>query len=105
MIFPCRAPSSARLTSSRIAISRSHRATSAGSVSASTAARTGNSATCTEASRVPGRWRHSSSAVTGRIGASSRARPSAMMYIAVCAERRSGEPAANVYRRSFDTSA
>ena len=40
--------------------------------------------------------RHSSSAVTGRIGASSRARPSAITYIAVCADRRSGDAAANV---------
>ena len=61
--------------------------------SAATEARGGNSARWTDASRGPGRCRHISSAVTGRIGASSRASPSAMMYIARlrrAALRRSG---------------
>ncbi len=44
-----------------------------------------------QSDRVPGRCRHSSSAVTGRIGASRRARPSQIRYITVCVERRSGD--------------
>ena len=65
----------------------------------------GTRAMCTDSSRAPGRYRHSSSAVNDRIGASSRVRPSAMRYIAVCADRRSRDRAANVYSRSFETSA
>ena len=44
----------------------------------------------------PGRYRHSSSAVNDRIGASSRVSPSAIRYIAVCADRRSRERGASV---------
>ena len=51
---------------------------------------------CTDSSRVPGMKRHSSSAVNDRIGASSRVSPSAIRYIAVCADRRSGDLAAKV---------
>ena len=72
------------------ACSRSQRSTSAGIDQRRPTSR-GNSARWTDSSRVPGRWRHSSSVVIGRIGASSRVRPSAMMYMAVCAERRSGD--------------
>ena len=59
----------------------------------------------TDSSRVPGMKRQSSSAVNDRIGAIRRVKPSAMMYIAVCADRRSRERAPNVYSRSFETSA
>ena len=59
---------------------------------------------CTEGSRGPGRLRHSSSIVTDRIGASSRASPSTTMNIAVCPERRASDDAPNVYIRSFVTS-
>jgi NitT/TauT family transport system permease protein len=66
-------------------ISRSfvQRACRSGSASAARSAVSGNRARCTDSSRGPGRLRHNSSAVTGRIGASSLVRPSAMTYIAV----------------------
>ena len=49
---------------------------------------------CTDSPRAcPGRYRHSSSAVKDRIGAIRRVRPSAIRYIAVCAERRSRDRA------------
>ena len=59
---------------------------------------------CTDASRSPGSMRHSSSIVTDRIGASSRARPSTMMNIAVWPERRASDLAPKVYIRSLVTS-
>ena len=105
---PCaRLDSSARFTSSRTAISRSQRVDAA---SASTqrverrrAAGTPRGAPTSSrgARQVPPQLVGGD----GRIGASSRVSPSAIRYIAVCAERRSGEPAANVYSRSFETSA
>ena len=55
----------------------------------SASAPAGNSARCTDDSRVPGSCRQTSSAVIDRIGAKRRASPSAMTYCAVCAERRS----------------
>ena len=90
IILSCRAASSARLTSSRTAQQTLPPAGERASISASTLL-AGSSARCTDASRAARRagGRQSSSAVTGRIGASRRASPSAMMYIAVCAERRS----------------
>ena len=59
---------------------------------------------CTDVSRAPGSTFHSCSAVTGSTGAMRRARPSAIVYIAVCAARRLDDRAASVYRRSFETS-
>ena len=59
---------------------------------------------CTDSSRSPGNIRHNSSIVTDRIGASRRARPSTMMYIAVWPERRASDFAPKVYIRSFVTS-
>ena len=58
----------------------------------------------TDSTLRPGRCCHASSHVNDRIGASSRIRPSAMTYIAVCAERRWRERGANVYILSFETS-
>ena len=84
--FALRSLSISTFTASRTCISRCHRP--AARRRAARRGRSGKSARCTESSRVPGRKRHSSSAVIGRIGAISRARPSAMMYIAVCADRR-----------------
>ena len=46
--------------------------------------------------REPGSARHSCSAVTGRMGATSRASPSTIVNIAVCAARRLGEAAPKV---------
>ncbi len=54
IVFDWRAASSARFTSSRMAISRCQSATSAGSANASSDSRAGNSARCTDSSRVPG---------------------------------------------------
>ena len=81
-----------------------HRATSSASVNSCSAATAGKTAMCTDSSRAPGRRRHSSSAVNDRIGAMRRVNPSAIRYIAVCADRRAGDRAAKVYKRSFEIS-
>ena len=100
-LLACAAASSARFTSSRTAIRRSQRSSERrSSISASTLCREAPPCEPTPRARRAGS-RQSSSAVNGRIGASRRASPSAMMYIAVCADRRSRDAAANVYRRSF----
>src|SRR5262249_62025600 len=55
-------------------------------------------------SPAPDSPRQISSAVIGKIGPISRAGPPAMTNIAVCADRRSRDRAANVYRRSLEMS-
>ena len=62
IVFPCRADSSARLTSSRIAISRCHRSTRSRSVRACDLGAAAGTRRCEPtASRDPGRCRHISS--------------------------------------------
>ena len=70
IVLPCRAASSARFTSSRMRdqpLPALHQI--ARRPAPRPSARGGNSARWTDASRGPGRCRHISSAVTGRIGA------------------------------------
>ena len=77
-IFAWRSFSISTFTASRSAISRSHALDQRRRPRAPREPRRNSRRGAPTSSRSPGRCRHSSSAVTGRIGAISRARPSAI---------------------------